>query len=1113
LALPDLAVRRPITIFMAAIAVATFGFLAARRLPVDLLPDLAYPTLTVQTEYPDAAPTSVEQFVTRPLEESVGVIPGLRNMRSVSRAGLSEIILEFEWNEKMDFAALDVREKVALVDLPDEAEPPRVLRFDPSLDPIMRLSLTGDRSLDDLRQLADRWVKPRLEAVRGVAAVKVRGGLDPEIQVEADEDRIGALGLTLNDLAQALQAENVNRPGGVLKDFHAVYLVRTLHEFTDLEQLRRTVVRDTERGRVRVEDVATVRRGHRDREEITRSQGAEVVELALHREGSANTVAVAEAVREELVQLRRAMADDLKIAVMSDQSRYISEAVGQVWTAAMIGGVLAILILYFFLKDLPSTVIIALTIPVSVVATFLPLYQAGVTLNIMSLGGLALGVGMLVDNSIVVLEAIDRRRREGRSRSEAAVLGASEVSGAVTASTFTTVSVFFPIVFVQGIAGQLFYDQAVTVCCSLLASLVVSLTLIPALASLELRQWVPQSFETMFRFDRGTGEAVPLPWTLRLGGFELGPIGDGRHWVSRALTIVLFPIRFLVLVLFAALGLGWLAFSSIFRIVTMPFSWLVDRLSHSYPGLLSMALQFRWAVIAIAFLLFGAAVVAMPMLGTNLVPDLSQGEFAFRLRLPEGTPLETTSETVDRIEMPLVDDPRFTRIFSAIGSLPSSASGRRTLGENLAQIDFVLPDGAGGELEEAAVERVRQVIALFPDLEAELVRPSVLSVQQPVAVEVYAENLEVLDEAARVMEIELKRIAGVIDVGTTREPGSPEVRVLLDRERTGALGVSADELSGSLRRKVRGDIVGQFREGEQRLDIRLRSTQESRNRASEIEDLRIRLPNGSVVPISAIADVEVGYGPAAIHRHGGARVAELTGKTIAGNLGEILERVRGRVAGLTLPAGAKAEMAGQDQELKVSFDSLKLAMALAVFLVYAVMAMQFESLIYPFVILTSVPLGVVGIVVALFLTGHSISVLVFIGAVMLAGIVVNNGIVLVDAVNRRRRREGQGLDEAILGAGRERLRPILMTTTTTVLALFPMALGLGAGDELRAPLAVTVIGGLTIATILTLIVTPCLYRVMSGQEPGTHAVRDRREEPISELGKATGPEPAGEGAS
>ncbi len=403
--LPEFSVRRPVTVGVSMLTIVIFGLLTARQLPIELLPDLSYPTLTIQTEYPDAAPTSVEQFVTRPIEESVGAISGLRNMHSVSRAGTSEVILEFDWSESMDYAAMEARDKAGLAELPRESGRPRVLRFDPSLDPIVRLALLGERPLDEMRQIAERWLKPRLESVPGVAAAKVRGGLDPEIQVEADEDRLAALGLTLDDLAQALRQENVNRPGGTVKDLGAVYLVRTLHEFEDLDQIRRTVVRESGNRTVHVEDVAVVRRGHRDRTEVTRFDVKESVELALHREGSANTVFAAKAIEEELVRLRRELAEDLSVVLLTDQSRYIESAIGQVWSAAWLGGLIAMIVLYFFLRDLSATAIVTATIPICVIATFLPLQRAGVTLNIMSLGGLALGIGMLVDNSIVVLEA------------------------------------------------------------------------------------------------------------------------------------------------------------------------------------------------------------------------------------------------------------------------------------------------------------------------------------------------------------------------------------------------------------------------------------------------------------------------------------------------------------------------------------------------------------------------------------------------------------------------------------------------------------------------------------------------------------------------------------
>jgi HAE1 family hydrophobic/amphiphilic exporter-1 len=1132
---------------MVTLAVATFGYMAVLRLPVELLPDLSYPTLTVQTVYEDAAPLSVEQFVTKPVEEAIGVIPGVRSMRSVSRSGLSEVILEFDWDREMDFAALDVREKLGLVRLPQEAEPPRVLRFDPTLDPIIRLAFAGDRPLGDLRQLAERWLKPRLESVLGVAAAKVRGGLDPEVIVEADEGRLAALGLTVDDLATALEAENVNQPGGTLKDFNAVYLVRTLHEFADLEQLRETIVRTSAGGRVRVEDVARVFRGHRDRDEITRSGGSEVVGLDLHREGSANTVGVAAAVAAELAAIRADLPADLSLTVLSDQSRYISDAIAQVWWAALLGGLLAVVVLYFFLRDLPSTLIIALSIPVSVLATFLPMQQAGVSLNIMSLGGLALGVGMLVDNSIVVLEAIDRRRQEGLSRAAAACLGATEVSGAVTASTLTTVSVFFPIVFVQGIAGQLFYDQAVTVCFSLLASLVVALTLIPALTALNVGSALEtatdppagQSSSTLFRWDQpavasprragattavghfvragagGTGAgkwllnwlALPIPrllavpllallaladllfpylGTIRLGRLTMLPLGNGGHAFSRLLSVGLYPLRLAVFLLAVVLGGTWWLLRRVINVLFWPAGSLLKVVSDAYPAWLQIALRWRWALIATAFILFGLAAAELPRLGTNLVPDLSQGQFAFQLHFPEGTPLQATGEAVAGIEKALIPVPVFANISSLIGSLPSSASGRRTLGENLAQIDFKLAPDVDAEEEARAVARVRRALALYPQAAAELVRPSILTVRSPVAVHVFAEDLELLEQTATQVTGALTGVAGITDVASSAEAGNPEVRVELDRERAGTLGVSPAQVGNALRRKIRGDKIGEFREGEERLDIRLRASLSDRDKATDVGALRISLPDGTAVPISAVAHVTVGRGPATIQRTGGSRMAEITAKVTSGNLGGTLGKVREAVAGLRLPVGASMEMAGQDEELQVSYNSLRLMLALAVFLVYVVMAAQFESLIHPFVILFSVPLGLVGVVGALWLTSHAISVLVFIGAVMLAGIVVNNAIVLVDAVNRRRR-DGEDLEAALVGGGRERLRPILMTTTTTVLALLPMSLGLGAGDELRAPLAITVIGGLLVATLFTLVVVPCVYRILTRTAPEASA--------------------------
>jgi HAE1 family hydrophobic/amphiphilic exporter-1 len=1062
---------------MATLAVGIFGFVAARNLPVELLPDLSYPTLTVQTVYPDAAPVSVEQFVTKPVEEAVGVIPGVRSLRSVSRAGTSEVVLEFDWDEEMDIAALAVREKLGLVELPREAEKPRVLRFDPSLDPVMRLALSGERSLDDLRQLAERVVGPRLEAVRGVAAARVRGGLDPEIAVEADEDRLAALGLTLEDLAKALRATNVNQPGGTLRDFGSVYLVRTMHELDDLDEIRATVLRETPQGRVRVEDVATVVRGHRDRDEITRSDGKETVEIDLHREGDANTVTVSRAARAEIDELEDELPEDLRLALLTDQARYIGASISQVWSNGIVGGLLAILVLYFFLRSPAPTLVIALTIPTSVLATFLAMRAFDVSLNIMSLGGLALGVGNLVDNSIVVLEAIERRRGEaGASRGAAAMKGAMDVAGAVTASTLTTVAVFLPITFVEGVAGQLFRDLAVTVCVSQVASLVTGLTLMPALAGLE---WGTLG-RAVERPAPGAGDTALR--SFRLFGLELPPLHDGGTRRGRVLGAVFLPVRVLLLIVLAALGAAWSLCTRAFDVATAPLTRTATAAFEAYPRALRTALRRPATLLLVGVGLFVLALLATPLLGTHLVPELAQGEFSFQLQMPEGTTLQATNEVVEQVERQLGGSARFARVFSIVGSLPSTASGRQTLGEHLAQVTFVLPDGARRRDEVEAVAAVRQALERFPRLESELVRPSVLALRAPVEVHVVADDLEVLDEGATVVEAALRALPGVEDVVTTREPGSPEVKVELDRDRASALGVSPEVVSLALRRQIRGEIVGQFREAENRFDIRLRSSEDARGRASEIGSLRLKLPDGTMVPVSAVAEVEVSRGPAAIHRAAGARVVRILGQTSVASLGALLDDVRATLFGLRLPAGVTVEMAGQDADLAVSQASLRLMLALAAFLVYAVMAMQFESLVHPLVIMLSLPQGIVGVVGALLFTDTAVDVLVLIGVILLSGIVVNNAIVLLDATNRRRR-EGEALEPALVASASERIRPILMTTLTTLLGLLPMALGLGEGAELRRPLAITVIGGLAASTLLTLFLIPCAYLVVSRRLP------------------------------
>lgn len=1067
------AVRRPVSVLTCVLAVAVFGLLAAQRLPTALLPDLSYPTLTIQTSYPDAAPTSVEQLVTQPLEESVGVIPGLRSLRSVSRAGTSEVVLEFDWDEDMDLAALEVRERLGLASLPDEVEAPRVLRYDPGLEPMLRVALRG-RPLDELTELADRWLEPRLTAVEGVAAVKLRGARAAEVLIEADPERLANHGLTFLDLETALRTEDVNLPGGTLQDYGAVYLVRTLHELRDLETIRQTLVREEGGTKVRIGDVANVRRGLEERVEVALVDGEEALELALQREGSANPIRAAAAAHQELEAIRQDLPPGTELVVLSDPTQAIERAVADVWSAALVGGLIAILVVYFFLRDLVATAVVALTIPVSVLATFLPMQQAGVSLNVMSLGGLALGIGMLVDNSIVVLEAIDRRRLEGASRALAAALGVGDVAGAVTAATATTVSVFLPIVFVEGIAGQLFRDLAVTVCFSLLASLLASLTLIPALVALDPGRWLSLGVGLP-----GSEEALPAG-TLRLGPIALLPLGEGRG--ARALGLLLLPLRLLLALI---VGLGWLVIQGATRtlnLLTQPLSSALDVLGRRYPEALRGVLRWRLSVLGVTVALFGLSLVGAESLPRSLVPSLAQGSLVFQLRLPEGTPLERTLQAVKQLQAPLGGDPSFRRVFATVGAIPAAGSGRTTQGEHLARLDCVLAPGVS---EGQARARVKAVLASLPTMVAEEREGQALSLSAPIAVDLFCEDLGRLEAGAARIQSALALLPGLTDVTSTAEAGTPELRIRPLRERAANLGASADTVARALRRQVRGELVGRLREPDRRIDLRLRAGPVYRERVEAVRRLRVRLQSGEVVPISAVAEVSLERGPAALYHVSGARVARLEARladdeTSRGDLSGSLAAVRRLLAEAQLPAGVVAELAGQDRELEASFSSLRLALGLAVFLVFVVLAVQFESLRHPLVILLSVPLGAIGVVATLVLSGASLSVLALIGAVLLAGIVVNNAIVLVDAVNRRRQ-AGEGLEDALVGGAGERLRPILMTSATTVLALLPMAIGWGAGNELRAPLAHTVIGGLVGATFLTLLVIPCVYRVLAGQ--------------------------------
>ena len=1049
----EIATERRVTIVMFTIAIVLFGMVSLSRLKVNLLPDISYPTVTVRTELTGAAPVDIENLLTKPIEESVGVIRNVRQVRSVSRSGQSDVTLEFLWGTDMDVAGVDVREKVDILDLPLEAGRPLLLRFDPSSEPIMRLSLlrkldagsedenSSEANLKTLRRLAEDRIKNDLEAEEGTAAVKVSGGLEDEVQIQVDQQKLSQLGISIQQIAERIRAENVNLSGGRLEEGSQRFLVRTINEFQTVEEFAGAIIANVAGRPVYLRDVATVTRGFKDREAITRVNGRESVELAVYKEGDANTVQVANRIEQRLERIRESLPDELELVTIHDQSKFISAAIQQVTSAALIGGLLAIMVLYGFLRDSRATAIIAISIPVSVIGTFLLMYSNDVSLNIMSLGGVALAVGMLVDNAIVVLENIVRKREQGESILDAARNGTAEVSTAVIAATLTTIAVFFPMVFISGIAGQLFRDQALTVTFALVFSLIVALTLIPMLAALGTGARYEESgeYSPPGRFTRIVAHVVRM----------LGVAFAGVAWLFR--TILWVPSRLL---------------QGFFAIV-----------AKAYLPLLHWSLNHRAVVIGGAAGIFAATMLLIPRLGTELIPQLSQGEFDVDLRLSPGAPLVETDRAIQAAYAATreIDDVELS--YSVAGTGNRLDANPVDSGENTGTLSLTLKPGAGRAEETRAMNVMRKELAALPGVQYEFSRPALMSFASPLQIEIAGFDLEGLETANRTLISQLSASGRFTDLKSTIELGNPEIQIVFDQERVAALGLAVRDIADRVVANVRGELATRYTWRDKKIDVLVRSVDTRQASIEEIRQLIVNPSSDRPVTLEAVAEIRVARGPAEIRRVAQERVALISANLAYGDLGAAAEEAASIISRTALPNGITAMVAGQNEEMRDSFRSMQFALVLAVFLVYLVMASQFESLVHPFVILFTIPLALVGAVLALFLTGTTVNVVAFIGVIMLAGIVVNNAIVLVDLINQL---QSRGLEKlaAIVEACNTRLRPILMTTLTTVLGLLPMAIGAGEGAEVRTPMAITVIGGLLVSTMLTLVVIPVVYSLM-----------------------------------
>ncbi|MEW9799548.1 efflux RND transporter permease subunit [Alteromonas sp. CYL-A6] len=1074
----DIAVKRPVAMAMFTFAVLLFGMVSLNRLSVNLLPELSYPTLTIRTDYDGAAPAEVEQLVSKPIEEAIGVVKGVRTVTSTSRAGQSDVVMAFAWGTDMDFASLEVREKLDILQLPLDIEKPRLLRFNPSLDPIIKMGLgfaaddsgapVSTAQMKRLRVYADEQIKRELESIEGVASVRIGGGLENQIQVLIDQQRASQLGISVNSIIERLRNENVNTAGGRVEDGNQAFLVRTLNEFDSLEQIANMYVGRFEGKNIRLKELATVTDSFKERDAITRFNGKEGAEIAIYKEGDANAVDVANAVNKALVRVTDALPSQYQLTTVYDQSVFIKQAIDDVKSAALIGGLLAMLVLYLFLRDFWLTMIISVSIPVSVIATFNLMYANDISLNIMSLGGIALAVGLLVDNSIVVLENIDRHRRQAltdEARADAAASGTREVGSAIVASTLTTMAVFVPLIFVEGIAGQLFRDQALTVSFALAASLVIAITLIPTLAARRGRADTAPLHADVF--------SAPAPVKVR------GKLATLMYYITLPLRLVL-RVIFVYLPASAAtliIGLWRLISKGMFWLLS-PLTWLFkkgfDVLERAYEITLKGALAARMMIVMVALVLTAGSVLLIPRLGMELIPSMSQGEFFVEVTLPAGSKIEQTDALLARLAEVAERQPGVSRTYSlaGTGSLVSAAPSQG--GDHWGKLNVVMQPDTTVNTIDAVRSVMREFLRRQAGVQSQFGEPELFSFDAPIQIELQGYDLSQLQRYSQQLVAGLEKEDRFADITSTLRQGNPELKVVFNQAKLARLGLDAPTVSELIAAKIGGKVATQYSMDDRKVDVLVRTLDAQRDNVGDVKAILINPDAEQPVPLGAVADVYMSIGPSEITRVGQQRVALIEANLAYGDLAQGVAKAQQVIDTLRLPLTIDAVIAGQSEDMERSFTSLQFALALAVFMVYLVMASQFESLLHPLLILFSVPLAAAGSVYGLWLTGTHVSVVVFIGLIMLAGIVVNNAIVLFDRINQLR---GQGMDKhaAILSAGKSRLRPIVMTTLTTVLGLLPMAVGFGEGAEVRTPMAITVIFGLIFSTMLTLVLLPVLY--------------------------------------
>lgn len=987
---------------MIVLAIIALGTVSVRNLAVDLFPKIDLPIAVIATTYDDAAPEEVENLISKPIESAISSIEGIENIQSQSQADSSLVIMMFKNGTDLDQALLDVRERVDRVKgfLPERAGDPNIMRFSPDQLPVIWIGLTG-KDAEILTDLAEDEVVPFFERQEGVASVTVEGAKTREIQLILNEAAMQTYGIQTNEIMQAIRSTNQSASVGTIEKGAQDLQVRITGEFTSIQDIKQTVVQSESGASVQLQDVAKVKDTFKKSNSLTLVNGDPSVVLSVLKKTDANTVEVAKNIQKSLATMDGDLPEDVQLNVIIDTSEFIQEAVDSVIQNIIIGGVISVLVLLLFLKSIRATIVIGLSIPIAVISTFSLMYFTGETLNILTLGGLALGIGMMVDSSIVILENIYSYRQRGYSLFDSATKGAAELTPAVIASTTTTLVVFLPIVYVEGLASDIFTPLALTVSFSLLASLVVAITLVPMLSSKLLSKAMEEG---------------------------------RRYW----------------------------------------FDQLLGKLNNAYARALEKVLKFRKTSIIVTVLLIGASIAATPFIGAEFIPAGDQGQMEIRVETRPGSSLAHIEEIVEQVNEKLHENDDIIEVsFVTAGGgdfMSGSTSGnvanftvqlvpaserKISTGELVQQLDKDLRTIAGAEITVSEME-------------------AGIGMGAPIQVQLNGPEHEVLRDLADQVATDIKAIDGVYNPESDAGLGVPQLKVDVDREKAAFYGLTVESIQSQIDMYFIGQVVTTYRDAGREIDVTLKFPEASRQTINDLEDMKIAVPTGAQIPLNELASFTETQGPVTLIRQNQQAQMNVTSEVSGRDLGSVVRDIEAHMDNMALPEGYSYSIGGEAEDMAESFADLTLALIFSIFLVYAVMAIQFENFLFPFIIMFSMPATVVGIVLGLLVSGLSFSIPAFIGIIMLAGIVVNNSIVLVDYINILRRR-GMDRHEAIIEAGKSRLRPILMTTLTTVLAMIPLGLALGEGAEMQQPLAITIIFGLTVSSIFTLLLIPVVY--------------------------------------